>query len=47
VLMISLVANVSFPPSAIRKTTLEDVIAVAQAAEPKLRLLIRELLQKK
>jgi purine-nucleoside phosphorylase len=46
VLMISLVANVSFPPSAIRETTLEDVIAVARAAEPKLRLLIRELLQK-
>jgi len=44
VLMISLVSNVSFPRSAIRVTTLEDVISTAQAAEPKMRLLIRELL---
>lgn len=45
VLMISLVSNVSFPSSAIRVTTLEDVIATANAAEPKMRLLIKELLQ--
>ena len=44
VLMISLVSNVSFPRSSIRVTTLEDVISTAQAAEPKMRLLIRELL---
>lgn len=44
VLMISLVSNVSFPRSAIKVTTLEDVISTAQAAEPKLRLLIRDLL---
>ncbi len=44
VLMISLVSNVSYPRSAIRVTTLEDVISTAQAAEPKMRLLIRELL---
>lgn len=44
VLMISLVSNVSFPRSAIRVTTLEEVIATAQVAEPKMRLLIRELL---
>lgn len=44
VMMISLVSNVSYPPSAIRVTTVEDVIATAQAAEPKMRLLIRELL---
>jgi purine-nucleoside phosphorylase len=44
VLMISLVSNVSYPPSAIRETTLDEVIAVAKAAEPKLRLLITELL---
>jgi hypothetical protein len=42
-MMISLVSNVSYPPSAIRVTTLEDVIATAQLAEPKMRLLIREL----
>ena len=45
VLMISLVSNVSFPSSAIRVTTLEDVIATANTAEPKMRLLISELLQ--
>ncbi|MBC7775475.1 MAG: purine-nucleoside phosphorylase [Phycisphaerae bacterium] len=44
VLMISLVSNVSYPRSAIRVTTLEDVISTAQTAEPKMRLLIRELL---
>jgi len=44
VLMLSLVSNVSFPISAIRVTTVEEVIATAQAAEPKMRLLIRELL---
>lgn len=45
VLMISLVSNVSFPPSTIRVTTLEDVIGAATNAEPRLRLLIHELLQ--
>lgn len=44
VMMISLVSNVSFPPSAIRVTSVEDVIAAARGAEPKMRLLIRELL---
>lgn len=44
VLMISLVSNVSYPRSAIRVTTVEEVIATAQHAEPKMRLLIRELL---
>jgi purine-nucleoside phosphorylase len=43
-MMISLVSNVSYPPSAIRETTLEDVIAVAREAEPKMRLIIKELL---
>lgn len=44
VLMLSLVSNVSYPLSAIRVTTLEEVIATAQTVEPKMRLLIRELL---
>ena len=43
-LMISLVSNVSFPPSAIKETSLEDVIAVASEAEPKLRQLVKSLL---
>lgn len=45
VLMLSMVTNVSFPPSAIRETSVDDVIAVAAAAEPNLRLLVRELLR--
>lgn len=45
VLMLSLVSNVAYPPSVIRETTVEDVIAAAQAAEPKMRLLIKELLK--
>jgi purine-nucleoside phosphorylase len=39
-MMISLVANVSYPASAIKETSLEDVIAVANEAEPKLRKLV-------
>ncbi len=45
VLMLSLVSNISYPPSAIRETTVEEVIATARAAEPHLRLLIRALLR--
>ena len=41
VLMLSMVANMAFPPSVIRETSLEDVIAVAKAAEPKLSTLVR------
>ena len=45
VLMLSLVTNVAFPPSVIRETSVEDVIATAGAAEPRLSLLVRELLR--
>lgn len=45
VMMLSLVSNVSYPPSAIRGTSVEDVIAAAHAAEPNLRLLVKELLR--
>jgi len=45
VMMISLVSNVSYPQSAIRETTLEEVIAVAREAEPNMRRIVRELLQ--
>ena len=44
VMMISMVSNVSYPLSAIRETTVAEVIAVARAAEPNLSLLIREVL---
>jgi purine-nucleoside phosphorylase len=45
VLMLSMVTNVSFPPSAIRFTSVEDVIETARTAEPKLTRIVRELLQ--
>ncbi|MBK7937775.1 MAG: purine-nucleoside phosphorylase [Lewinellaceae bacterium] len=43
VMMLSLISNVSYPLSAIRETSVEDVIATALAAEPKMRLIINEL----
>ncbi|MEQ1747063.1 MAG: purine-nucleoside phosphorylase [Saprospiraceae bacterium] len=43
VLLLSMVTNVSFPPSAIKETSLEDVIAVARAAEPNLSRIIRDV----
>ncbi|MBN8682273.1 MAG: purine-nucleoside phosphorylase [Chitinophagales bacterium] len=46
VAMLSMVANVSYPPSAIKETSLEDVIAVAREAEPKLRRLVAAILEK-
>jgi hypothetical protein len=45
-MMLSMVSNVSFPPSVIKVTSLEDVIAVASEAEPRLRLIIREILKR-
>jgi len=44
ILMISMVANVAFPPDRIRETTVEEVIAVAEASEPGLRTVIRGVL---
>jgi purine-nucleoside phosphorylase len=44
VMMLSMISNVSFPPSAIKVTTVEEVIAVAQAAEPRMRSLISRVL---
>jgi len=44
VLLLSLVTNVSFPPAAVKFTTLEDVIEAARAAEPKIGKIIFELL---
>ncbi|MFN4080423.1 MAG: purine-nucleoside phosphorylase [Saprospiraceae bacterium] len=44
VLMLSMVTNVSFPPSAVRYTTLEEVIEVAQAAGSRLSELIADIL---
>jgi purine-nucleoside phosphorylase len=43
VLMISMVTNVAFPPERIRETSVEDVIAAAQASEPGMRTVIRNL----
>ncbi len=44
VLVASIVSNKCFPLSSIKKTTIESVIAVANIAEPRLRLLFKELI---
>lgn len=41
---VSVVTDLGYPPEAIRETSVEDVIAVAKEAEPKLRLLLKRLL---
>lgn len=45
ILVISIVSNKCFPIDEIKETTVEDVIAVANIAEPKMRLIIKELLK--
>lgn len=45
VLMISMVTNVAFPPSRIRETSVEDVIATAQASEPGMSTVIKGVLE--
>jgi purine-nucleoside phosphorylase len=44
VLMVSVVSNQSYPPEVIRETTLEEVIAVVTATEPKLTRILKALL---
>ena len=43
---VSVVSNKSYPLEGIRKTSLEDVIATVSAAEPKLALVVKEMLRK-
>lgn len=45
ILVLSLASNKSFPIESIKETTLEEVIAVATEAEPKMRQIIKEVLQ--
>ena len=45
VFAVSVVTDKGYPPEEIRETTLEDVIAVAKAAEPKVKLVVNELLR--
>lgn len=45
VCVISIVSNKCYPLDAIRETTVDDVIAVANAAEPKMRAVIKELIR--
>ena len=44
-MVISIVSNKCYPIEEIKETTVEDVIAVATKAEPKMRLIIKELLK--
>ncbi|HEY9703321.1 MAG TPA: purine-nucleoside phosphorylase, partial [Allocoleopsis sp.] len=45
VMMLSLVSNKCYPIEEIKETTVEDVIAVANHAEPKMRFLIKEIIK--
>lgn len=45
VMMLSLVTNVAYPLSTIHETSVEEVIASARAAEPRMTLIINELLK--
>jgi purine-nucleoside phosphorylase len=45
IMVISIVSNKCFPVEDIRETSIEDVIAIAHIAEPKMRLIIKELVQ--
>lgn len=45
VMAISIVSNLCYPPEVIRETTVDQVIAVAQQAEPQMRTVIRELVR--
>jgi purine-nucleoside phosphorylase len=45
VLMISMVTNVAFPPSRIRETTVDEVIATAMAAEPGMSAVIKGVIK--
>ncbi len=44
-MVISIVSNKCYPLSEIKETTVENVIALAKIAEPKMRLIIKELLR--
>lgn len=46
VFVVSVVSNKSYPLSAIRETSLEDVIATVSTAEPKVTLVVKEMLRK-
>jgi purine-nucleoside phosphorylase len=45
IFVVSVVSNKCYPVEAIRPTSVEDVIAMGQAMEPKLSLIIKELLE--
>lgn len=45
VFVVSVVSNKSYPIHTIKETSVEDVIAVGQAAEPKMRLVIKEVIK--
>ena len=44
VLVLSMVSNVCFPPSRIKRTTVEEVIAVANKASPVLQTFVKEII---
>ncbi len=45
VFVLSIVSNQSYPPEAIKETSLEDVIKMAKEVEPKMTIIIKEMLK--
>ncbi|TAK41122.1 MAG: purine-nucleoside phosphorylase, partial [Saprospiraceae bacterium] len=45
IFVVSVVSNKCFPMEEIRETSLEDVLAVVESAEPKVALVVRKLLE--
>jgi purine-nucleoside phosphorylase len=46
VLMLSIIANMSYPLSVIKETTVDDVIRTASEAEKRMRVVIKDVIQK-
>jgi len=46
VFVLSIVSNKSFPIEEIKETTIEEAIAVANAAEPKMSFIVKEMISK-
>ena len=45
IFVISIISNQSYPPEAIKEVSVEDVIAMAKAIEPKMSLIVKDILK--
>lgn len=44
VFVLSVISNQAYPPSVIKETTIEEVVALGKEVEPKMRLIVKEML---